>query len=893
MKDLRGTILVLFWLWFGGNVCAQTVAPSWTDFVNDQAAGKQPVLSEYSYAGYHFSEKEIPDVSSWTYFDVSDYGAVADDAGYDDQAIQDAINAAELHDGPAVVFFPTGRFVVSEDNSVSNWIQISRDSLVLKGSGSGAGGTEIFMDKRRVQNGHWQFQFSPPSVNTAVLARISKPAERGDFVVYVDDASSLEVGMVINIYHKSEEFARAHFGDLELSDDWTRLFGSGGGMNMHELHEITDISGDRLTLKNPIQTVMPQLPEQFVVRANTTISEVGVEDILFVSDWENYGESFVHHKDDIHDYGWNAVEFDYVRNAWMRNCEFRSWSQVVNVQHSIGVTIENVEISGDKGHASFATRRSYGLLVKDCIDHAGQHHGPGTGYAGVNTVYLRHEMQKGQSVDSHSGQPYATLIDDVQGGDFDQNGGPHESYPHHGQGFTFWNFRHSSTTNETYDFWSMSRNGNTYANPLFVGFQADTEVEFRDAGLDELNGEMVEPRSLFEAQFQLRMDKAATMPAVKFITPVNAQEIAIGDPIAVEASAQDPDGTITGVTLYLNDIVIREDTSDPYEWGKDEGVDPGLFNLDGGQYNLKIKAVDNEGNEKLDSITVTIGSYPSVEFEEPTLGDVIDTGNAVEVLADANDTDGSIVDVSLYVDDELVRTINQPPYHWGTDANTDPLLFNLKSGVRILKLTATDDDGLTTLIEQNIRMNNAPTVSFLVPEEGQAYELDNHIILEVAANDSDDAIDYVDMYMNNKKMREELSAPFEWGERSDSDPELYDLSPGEYEFRAVAYDTYGSKATAIVNVVVNDDITLNLYDQNKGIHVYPNPVVDHLIIDLPNEQVAKIEVWDVFGRKVKHRISQQTDQILVSLDETFPSGMYILSISLKDFVQHRLRLFKD
>ena len=362
------------------------------------------------------------------------------------------------------------------------------------------------MDQMRVQNGHWQFRVQPASFNTSTITSLTEPAFRGDFSVTVNSASGLQVGQTVYLNHRSEEFARAHFGHLELSPDWTRLFGSSEGMSLYECHVISEIDGNVVTFKNPIQTDLPELSESYSVRNLGTIEEVGIEDILFTSAWEDYPEEFVHHKDDIHDYAWSAIQFKYVKNGWIRNCEFRHWNEGIDVRESIGVTIENVHMSGKRGHASFLTRRSYGLLVKDCIDDANHHHGPGTGYQGVSTVYLRHKMSENQSIDSHSGQPYCTLYDDLDGGDFHSNGGPHISYPHHARHMTFWNFIHKSSSSQSYDFWSVNtRKPATYAEPIFVGFQPNNSVAMIGELMNEFQGQEVYPKSLFEAQLDLRL----------------------------------------------------------------------------------------------------------------------------------------------------------------------------------------------------------------------------------------------------------------------------------------------------------------------------------------------------------------------------------------------------
>jgi hypothetical protein len=494
------------------------IPPSWQNYLDAQTTGAQPILPNFSFSGYRFSEESLPDVSSWTVFDVTNYGAVAGDGNYDDAAIQAAINAAQASNGPAVVYFPSGRFKVSDDNDITKKIQVSRSHIVLKGNGSGTSGTEIFMDKKRVKNGHWQFLFAPLTISTSTLATITNPALRNDYTITVSDASNLSIGQYVYIDHKSQEFASAHYDNLYLPfNTWYRLKNTyiedgatkSGGMRLHENHLITVINGNEVTFKNPIQINLPAIPgNSYKLRNLTTIDEVGVEDIRFTGNWPSVGETFVHHKNRLHDYAWNALQLSNVSNAWVKNCEFQDWSQVMRVAHSIAVTVQNVVITGKKAHASFVTKRSYGLLFKDCEDKAGMHHGPGVGYSGVNTVYLRYKMKNGQRIDSHSGSPYATLLDDVRGsGVLSGNGGPHQSYPHHGRHFVFWNFKHSTNSTYNYDFWkTSSRSSHTFAEPYFIGFQSGSStVNFTNEGLDELRGQQVEPSSLFEAQLKLRL----------------------------------------------------------------------------------------------------------------------------------------------------------------------------------------------------------------------------------------------------------------------------------------------------------------------------------------------------------------------------------------------------
>jgi hypothetical protein len=128
---------------------------------------------------------------------------------------------------------------------------------------------------------------------------------------------------------------------------------------------------------------------------------------------------------------------------------------------------------------------------------------------------LRHKMKNNQRIDAHSGSPYVSLLDDVTGGGvLSGNGGPGESYPHHARHFVFWNFKHNSgNSSYNYNFWNTeNRNSNTFAEPFFIGFQSgNSTVNFTGKGLDELRGQEAEPKSLFEAQLNLRF--APTAPS--------------------------------------------------------------------------------------------------------------------------------------------------------------------------------------------------------------------------------------------------------------------------------------------------------------------------------------------------------------------------------------------
>ena len=502
MKYLKATLLLVL----ASNVSfAQEVAPLWEEYVDFKLGNrKEALLPDFSYAGYRFSEKDIPDHKDWKIFDVTDYGALPDDGGYDDQAIQKAIDAAHAYSGGAVIYFPAGQYRIAPDENREKYFAITRSKLIIRGAGKNE--TVIFQDKMRV--GSRQFRFYPKDLKENKVATVIGKAARESFWITVKDPSNLREGMDVVLKHQSEAYTRKYFEGKELSPKWTRLFGPKGGMQIREIHTIAEIDGNRVRLANPLHIDVEELNGKgFELYSYPHLEECGIENIHFKGNWSSYPEEFVHHKDGIHDGGWAAISMSNLKNSWIRNCKFEDWNETINLRAGYQVSFLNLDIIGKKGHTSIHARSGYGVLIKNCAFNGAHHHGPGTGYGGVGTVVTQCSMERDQIIDSHSGQPYATLFDDINGGVFYNLGGPLPGLPHHGKHLVFWNFQYLSDRDFHYNFWSVDKRKNyTIADPIFVGFKSNTKITFENEGRDQLRGKDVYPKSLFEEQLKLRLE---------------------------------------------------------------------------------------------------------------------------------------------------------------------------------------------------------------------------------------------------------------------------------------------------------------------------------------------------------------------------------------------------
>ena len=202
-------------------------------------------------------------------------------------------------------------------------------------------------------------------------------------------------------------------------------------------------------------------------------------------------------------------------------------------------------------------------------------------------------------------------------------------------------------------------------------------------------------------------------PTVSIASPQNGATIAAGTNLHVQANAADSDGTIANVKLYLNNQFVRQEGAAPYEWGAATQNDPLLQNMAAGTYTLKVVAEDNLGATAEASVTITVGGgsnqFPSVGFAQPANGATVPVGTNLYVKANASDSDGSIANVKLYLDNQLVRQESLAPYEWGASGQNDPLLQNLAAGTHSLKAVATDNLGATAASTITITVGSGGT----------------------------------------------------------------------------------------------------------------------------------------------------------------------------------------
>ena len=505
---------------------------TWQQFVAAKAGNTEPILPDFSFAGYHGGVDAIPDIRG-PIFDVTKCGAKGDGRADDQPAIQRAIDAAEAAKG-GVVFFPRGVFRVNADMANRRPIVVRQGHIVLRGSGTTEGGTILLIDEPTLKvkpakdtdsadesaageaEPDWMIQIQPEKEGSRrPLAKVTGDTQREAFILTVDNAAKIKPGMWITISVRGKEIVPdviAPYKESDMPAEWTRIHES--GLTLQEHHLVKSVSGNRVTLREPVKTVV-KASHGWSVSEYGNIAEVGVEDICFMGGWLG---KFVHHRSYMDDNGWTALKTSNVVDSWVRRCAFINFNSCIGAESCAYTSVMEVVLGGTMGHVSIdAHRRSTGMLyglIEDRLEHQDglrdTTHGIGAAGSAVGTVFWRYVMQPEESFDMHGGSPYATLFDKVDGGNLAGSGGPVVSFPNHLQHFVAWNFnqrkapeRFANNKGE-YDFWGGRP---SLVMPILVGMHGvQSPINANSLAINESLGQAVTPESLFEAQLALRFE---------------------------------------------------------------------------------------------------------------------------------------------------------------------------------------------------------------------------------------------------------------------------------------------------------------------------------------------------------------------------------------------------
>jgi len=356
---------------------------------------------------------------------------------------------------------------------------------------------------------------------------------------------------------------------------------------------------------------------------------------------------------------------------------------------------------------------------------------------------------------------------------------------------------------------------------------------------------------------------AGTTPDVEINSPLNNDEFLSGEIVAITATAYDIDSSIDNIKFYIDGKEIGEDNAAPFQFN---------WLSTTGTHAIKVRATDGTGlySEQQISIKVTGDNIPpNVSITSPTPDDKLLVGDTVELTASASDSDGTINEVSFYLNDALVATDPLAPF----SAN-----WTATKGIHSIKAKAVDNNNaitysteLTITVEdpsstggcgdidtykagnnyqagQYVAHHNhkytcnvagwcssnaawayepgigdhwqlawsdngvcsiAPEVVITSPNDNAVVLIGSDVTINVDASDEDGNISMVEIFANDISISQDIAPPYQTTYSA--------VTSGDITLKATAIDNDGNKTSSSILLSVSDQaIIATLTSPNSG-----------------------------------------------------------------------------
>ena len=374
-------------------------------------------------------------------------------------------------------------------------------------------------------------------------------------------------------------------------------------------------------------------------------------------------------------------------------------------------------------------------------------------------------------------------------------------------------------------------------------------------------------------------------PTVNITSPSNGQTITSGSSVTVQLSSSDPDGNISSHELFVNNSLVDTDgvNYSPYT----------ISNIQPGSYVITAEVTDSNGESDTSTVNITVsGSGTTDPDPEPTPpasntapvvsitnlndGQNVTAGSAVSVAVSSSDSDGSVVQHQIFVNNVLVDT---------DGANYTPhIIENIASGNYTITATVTDNSGETTSDTVVITANgddepntdptpptsgSDPAVTITNLTNGQSFASGSDVSVNLSASDSDGTIVKYQIFVNDELV--------------DTDGTNYtphvitDISNGNYEIKATVTDDDNNTNSAVVNIVVGSTTTPPT-SGNAAPTVQIITLNEGEVVSIGEEVLVGVTANDSDGDVVKYQVYVNGD--LVDTDgATYTSHPFQESVS--------------
>lgn len=282
------------------------------------AAGR--FLHDFSYAGYHKSEVDIPNIQN-NVLDITKPPYLADNTGAEDvtSIIQQALDDAGMAGG-GVVYLPAGIYRVKPPPSSNYSLRMGYDNIILRGAGPDSTfilNDETYMRKKDIIRvaGDWAGWFQSYGMTTDIRANLLQPTR----IIPVESASGFSAGDDIIIHNPAtEEFIAEH----KMTGYWTEA--AIKGVAFKRKIDSVDIEKNLIFIDAPTRYYLKTRDNAKIYHARKHLNECGIE-YLSIGNTENPKEGWDEESYTVSGTGAydvhfsQAIRFSYAEDCWVRN----------------------------------------------------------------------------------------------------------------------------------------------------------------------------------------------------------------------------------------------------------------------------------------------------------------------------------------------------------------------------------------------------------------------------------------------------------------------------------------------------------------------------------------------------------------------------------------------
>ncbi len=583
-KIRSGAVAALLFLFLLPLAPAQITPNLWKEFIGEPVLLVTPGLIDHSYAGYKNGAEAIPDTFTQPVYNVNDYGAAPNDNASDTAGIKAALSAANANSQGGIVFFAAGQYDIFLDGETASPFNISRDNVIIRGSGAegaGNGGTTLKMHNNL---NDWLFRTGWRSNGQGSATKVKGTFIRGTKHFDVENVSSLNNRRFIEIRSNGILGTDWSLHSSRLRADMPTSYTSiRNGINIYEIHEIDYIDGDRVYVKAPVLT---PLNSSFTVNWRDLTVGVGFENLHIDC---NFQQTYRH----LVQKGRRGILLWHTAHSWIRQCRFSNAIDSFNHHVSYSNSALGIIIDGRAGHhpgsVSHSTYCFIGLL--DDNTDTGVWHGITVSATSAGTVAWEIGGATMKGPDTHGAQPRWTLFDNYDSVNHHSSGGSVANLPHHLDGYTRWN--NEVDASSTFDLWAPGGYSFAVTQANLIGYNPAGGSSPVDAYVEGF-GSRVTPDSLYEAQLQRRLGSlpawvnAAKTKHTTLIGNISGQSASTADAVPGLSSTEQ---LLLGQLLTYDTLIFNElhnAADDTNDWLELRNVSEADISLD--KWQLTIRA---------------------------------------------------------------------------------------------------------------------------------------------------------------------------------------------------------------------------------------------------------------------------------------------------------------